>query len=140
MPKARVNFMNLPRSYEWINKAWIREGTIFLEWKDNESIEKIHGLYEGAELVQNSYETVIKCFETKLTNRTNQAYESENRREKLHNERPEQQNSNFENFNNFKNRNHSYKKQSYYPHMQFYPDYPTPYYPTNSFGFQNPRF
>ena len=77
--------MNLLRSDEPINKAWIREGTIFFEWKGNESIEEIHGLYERAELVQYSYETVIKCFETKLTNRTNPAYEIENRREKLHN-------------------------------------------------------
>ena len=99
--KASVNFLNLLGNDERINKACIREGTSFFEWKDNESIEKVHGLYEGAELVQYSYETVIKCFETKLTNRTNPAYESENRREKLHNERPEQQNSNFENFNIF---------------------------------------
>ena len=137
--KVRVNFMNLLRNDERINKAWIREGTIFFEWKDNESIKK-HGLYEGAELVQYSYETVIKCFDTKLTNRKNSAYESENRRKKLHNIKPEQQNSNFENIKNFKNKNQNYKKQSYYPRMQFYPDYQTPCYPTNSFGFQNPRF
>ena len=87
--KARENFMNLLRSDdERINKAWIREGTIFLDWKNNEHRKK-HGLYEGAELVQYSYETVIKCFETKWTNRTDPAYESKNRREKLHDERPQ---------------------------------------------------
>ena len=99
--KARGNFINLLRNDERINKAWIREDTIFFEWNDKESIEKLHGLFEGAELVQYSYETVMKCFQRKLTNRTNMAYESENRREKLHNERPEQQNSIFENFNKF---------------------------------------
>ena len=133
--------MNLIRNEQRINKAWIREVTKFFEWKDNESIQKIHGLFEGAELVvQYSSETVIKCFETKLTNRTNPAYESKNSREKLHNERPEQQIANLENFNNFENRNQNYKKQSYCPRMQFYPDHQSPYYPSNSFGFQNPQF
>ena len=32
--------MNLLRNNERINEAWIRVGTIFFEWKDNESIEK----------------------------------------------------------------------------------------------------
>ena len=93
-------------------KLGSERGQYFLTRNNNESTEQIHGLYEGAELVQYSYETVIKCFEKKLPNRKNPAYESESRRKKLRNERPQQQNSkNFKDFKNFENRNQNYKKQ-----------------------------
>ena len=46
--KARKNFMNLLRSDdERINKAWIREGTIFLDWKNNEHRKKTWPLWRS---------------------------------------------------------------------------------------------
>ena len=86
------------------------------------STEKLHGLYEGAELVQYSYETVIKCFERKLTNKTNSAYEGEKRHEKLYYKKPEQQNSTFKTLTILKTKiNSTKKKQNYHPRMQIFP-------------------
>ena len=121
----------MQRNDERINKAWIREGTIFFEWKDNKSIEKIHGLYEGAELLQNSYETVIKCFDTKLTNRINRHTNVKIDVKSCMTKGPSNRTR------ILKTETKTTKNKITTHGCNFIQ---TPYYSTNSFGFQNPRF
>ena len=57
-----MNFNQLMRSDNRVESVWTRDGTIFFVWKQDKTICKNEGLFEGRSFLDYSLTNVMNCF------------------------------------------------------------------------------
>ena len=65
LTQPRVQFFNLMKQDNRIQSVWTREVAIYFVWKGNEYVQQVHGLYEGGDLLNYSFDAVENCFRRK---------------------------------------------------------------------------
>ena len=63
--QPRAQFLNLMRQDNRIQSVWTLEGAIYFVWEGNDYVHKVHGLYEGSQLLTYTFDVVEKYFRRK---------------------------------------------------------------------------
>ena len=107
--KARHMFLGLMKRDERIDAAWIRDGSIFYKYVENDAVHKIQGLFEGSKILGYSPETTLKCFENSKDISEPMQVSVENTN-KLNNSLTQTSTTNFDRPNNFTNEPQNYRQ------------------------------
>ena len=62
----RLKFMQLIRNDQRNQSSWYKEGTIFVQWKNGQRVDRVNGLYEGSEFLGDSYNDMMSCFQNRV--------------------------------------------------------------------------